>query len=188
MTADYVVVRTPSAGTLTGDLVRDHPGSRVTSVPCGPARGGRMDQLALVEGVPLSAVAQLLLAWNLRFGVPAQVLGDPFALRLPIVVPASVHPWKGLLEASEGLTVAGNVVHGDCIEEWIRCTDHAQAQRVIGQLRLAAGSGGAEVMAGTPRPHDLECWEVLHQAVAWEGAELVAVPDQALHRRATSMA
>lgn len=155
----------PFAGSLVGDLVRRHPGSRVTAVPCGPARQGRLDHLALVEGIPPFEVAQLLLAWNMRYGVPAEVLGDPFALRLPVLVPAAIPPWNAILAASQGLTVGGNVIEGEHVEQWIQCADAAQAQRVAGLLRALVGHSQAELIAGPPRSRDLECWAILRQAV-----------------------
>lgn len=168
----YLTVRTPSGGTLVGDLVGRHPGSRATAVPCGPARGGRLDDLALVEGIPPSEVAQLLLAWNLRYGLTAEVLGDPFALRLPVVVPAAPPPWDAVLAAGEALPVAGTVVEGEAIEQWIRCADDAEARRCAARLRQAlAGHPQAELHEATPRPHDLECWAVLRDALALERAD-----------------
>lgn len=166
----YVAVRTPSKGSLVGDLVERHPGSRVTSVPCGPAKAGRIDHLALVEGIPRSAVAQLLLAWNLRYGVPAEVIGDPFALRLPVILAAALPPWSGILTASDDLAVAGAVVEDGTVEQWVLCKDGAHA-RILARLRNAVtGHSAAEIVEGEPRTRDLECWDVLREAVALEAA------------------
>jgi molybdate-binding protein len=85
----HVVVHIPSRGTLLGETVERHPGARATLVQLARREVGHssiVDNFALVEGVPDHAIAQMLLAWNLRYGVPASVVGGPFALRLPVRV------------------------------------------------------------------------------------------------------
>jgi len=160
----HVAIRLPSAGTLLGDLVREHAGSRVTTIPVARSPG-RVDHLALVEGVPDHAVAQMLLAWNLRYGVPAQVLGDPFALRLPVLVPAiGVPAIESLLAMDADLQVAGSVGEADWFEQWIACPDADAAHRLVARLRGRLGAHVLDVDVRAPRPQDLDCWAVLHEA------------------------
>ena len=162
----YVVVRLPSSGTVIGDAVRSNEGSSVTSVLLplpGTDPNERMDLMALAEGLPDFAVAQVLLAWNLRYGLPGEVLGDAYALRLPVAGHRVVPPVMAeMFRMDRDLAVAGNLAKGDWVEQWIRCLDSAHAARVAGELagRLA-GWPGVRVATGQPRSHDLECWEML---------------------------
>jgi hypothetical protein len=153
---------------LLGDLVRTHPGSKVTAVPTGRragAHGTVVDHFALAEGVPDHAIAQVLLAWNLRFHEPAVVYGGPFALHLPVALDA-VEPMslEVLLRLDARLPVAGDVVQGDRFEQWIGCRSEGEAARVAGQVRQAFGPHGPEVALAEPRAEDVECWAVLREA------------------------
>lgn len=168
--AVYVAVRLPSQGTVLGDMLGSHPGARVTSVPVTPAPDleGHLDVLALVEGLPDEAVARILLAWNGRYGRPASVLGESFALRLPIQVEAIGAPGMAeVLRLDGGLSVLGNVMQDDWAEQWIACSDAAEAEAVAERFRQALRHApGAQVRIGTPRPQDADCWEVLAFAAA----------------------
>lgn len=162
----FVVARMDSSGTLMGDLLRRHPGSRATGIPLPYPGTGRIDFLTLVEGVPHHAVAQLLLAWNLRYGHPAEVLGDPFALRLPVIPAVGSPSIERLLLAGESLAVAGSVAEGAWVEQWIRCADLAEAQRLVARLRGLLGPAAVQLAIAGPRQQELDCWQVLRDAAA----------------------
>jgi hypothetical protein len=165
----YVVVRLPSTGTVFGEVVRDHPGSRVTSIQLS-STDDELTLLALVEGLPEPAVAQALLGWNLRYGRPAHVLGDAHALRLPLDPRATPAAMAELLR-TQGLHVAGNVLGDGWAEQWIVCPDVRSAERLSAELALRLETWpGVEVRLGRPRPHDAECWGVLRMAAEVEGA------------------
>lgn len=162
-----VAARLPSAGTLLGDAVARHDHARVTAVAAGwhddRAFGQSMDMLALVEGLPDAELAGLLLAWGRRYGRSPEVLGESFALRLPVAVDAV--PSAGmqhLLHLDRELPLLGSVAEQDWIEQWFTCRDRAEAEKVAGRLRQALlHVPGAEVRIGSPRHRDLDCWEVL---------------------------
>lgn len=170
MSGTFVVVRLPSAGMVFGEVLSRHPGSRLTSVPIArqEAAGhhGVLELLALVEGLPDAALASALLSWNRVYGRPAHVIGESFALRLPMDVDA-VHSraTARLLEADRALRVEGNVMEGQWTEQWIACPSEAEADAMAGRMRqLLAGDPGVEVRTAEPKRHDLECWEVLRFA------------------------
>lgn len=180
--ASCVVVRLPSAGTLLGEALRRSGRARVTSVQTswseGPD-GSWSENLALVEGLTDSDLAHLLLAWNRHYGRPPAVIGESFALRLPVRVDAA--PGSGMAElmrVSRRLPALGSVAEGAWAEKWFSCRDDAHAREVAAELRVALrGVPDAEVRVAAPRPHDLHCWEVLQFAAgapmlqAWPAAQ-----------------
>ncbi len=165
-----VVVRLPSAGTLLGDAVRAHPYARVTSVPTawnfGDPQGSSMELLALVEGLSDPELAALLLAWNRRYGRPAEVLGESFALRLPVRLDAVSAPgMRQLLNLDPELPLLGSVAEEDWVEQWFACRDAGEAESVAARLRqVLRAVSGVEIAIRVPRQQDLACWEVLHFA------------------------
>lgn len=169
MAPTCVVVRLPNAGTLLGDAMARHEDARVTSVPMswtsGPD-GSWMEVLALVEGLSDDDLAALLLAWNRRYGRPAQVIGEAFALRLPVRLDAVRAPGiADVMRLSSDLPVLGSVAEDGWAEQWFRCADAREAEEVAGRLRrVLRGVPGAEVRVAAPRQRDLSCWEVLHFA------------------------
>lgn len=168
MSSVCVVVRLPSRGTLLGDAVALHSHARVTTVPTGwtVGPGGEcLELLALVEGLPDADLAGLLLAWGRRFGRPATVVGESFALRLSVAIDAVSPGVQGLLRLDRELPLMGVVAERDWLEQWFVCRDAGEAEEVAGRLRAALRlAPGATVRLGSPRPHDLDCWEVLHFA------------------------
>jgi hypothetical protein len=173
MAGTFVVVRIPSRGTLFGDAMADHPGARITSVPTGRREGPEglvTDLLALVEGLPDSTLASILLAWNRRYGEPAEILGESFALRLPLKVGEVEAPASEVLHMGDDLPVFGNVAQEDWMEQWLQCRSPAEAEALAARLRKTLGQGiGSSVRTAEPRQNDLDCWEVLRFA---GGAEL----------------
>jgi hypothetical protein len=146
-----------------------HEHARVTTVPTRwrlGSRGETVDLLALVEGLPDAELAGLLLAWSRRYGRSPEVVGESFALRLPLAVEAVPSPeWQGLLHLDRELPLLGTVAEEDWVEQWFSCRDREEAEAVAGRLREAlAGVPGAEVRIGSPRHRDLDCWEVLQYA------------------------
>jgi hypothetical protein len=124
-----------------------------------------VDLLALVEGLPDEALGALLLAWNRRYGEPVQVLGESFALRLPLKVDMVRHPASDILQMDERLPVIGNVAQGDWMEQWLGCASAAEAEALADRLRKALGAAsGVVVRTAEPRPQDADCWEVLRFA------------------------
>src|SRR5688500_12861032 len=111
-----VAVRLPSRGTLLGDTMARHPSARVTADPTGWEEGpdgAWAEALALIEGRPDDELADLLLAWNRRYGRPVHVVGEAFAVRLPIPVKDVSSP--GMAQAlglSQALPVMGSVAEG----------------------------------------------------------------------------
>lgn len=183
MPAAFVVLRMPSGGTILGDAIARNPQARVTSVPTGWREGpdGRvMDLIALVEGLPDVALAEVLLAWSRRYGEPAQVLGESFALRLPVRVASVRAPgMASVLHTTEGLPVWGNVAAGDWSEQWMRFPDRPSAELAAAQLRQRLlGIDGLTVRVADPRPDDADCWEVLH-AAAGAALHMAAAPAEA---------
>lgn len=172
MTGGCVVVRLPSRGTLFGDAMANHPGARITSVPTrrrDGASGPMTDLLALVEGLPDSALAAILLAWNRRYGEPVEVLGESFALRLPLNVDEVEQPASTILRMGGSLPVLGNVAQDDWMEQWLRCASPEEAEALAARLRATIGSGpGVSVRTAEPRQKDEECWEVLRFAGGFE--------------------
>jgi hypothetical protein len=125
-----------------------------------------MENLALVEGLPDDDLARLLLAWNRRYGRPPHVIGEAFALRLPIRVDAVAEPGMAeLMRLGHELPVMGAVAEGDWAEQWFSCGSEAQAQEVAQRLGKALRDvPGAEVRVAPPRQRDLACWEILQFA------------------------
>jgi hypothetical protein len=164
---------------LLGDAVRRHPGSRLSAVEVGRhigAHGSMVDFLALVEGIPDHDIAGLLLAWNLRYGEPAQVLGGPFALRLPVAVDALPNLGLSSILRSGGGVPTNTVVVGDHIQAWFACPTPGEAAQLAQRLRKALrGVDGAQVEARDPTPEDLECWGLLRLA-AEVGAQAIELP------------
>lgn len=163
-------MRLPSTGTLLGDAVARHDHARVTTVQTswrldGP-RGAVMDLLALVEGLPDAELAGLLLAWSRRYGRPPEVVGESFALRLPVAVEALPEPaMQDLVRLDRELPLLGTVAERDWVEQWFLCRDPDEAEQVAGRLRQALRHvDGLVVRIGSPRPRDLDCWEVLQFA------------------------
>lgn len=169
MVATCVAVRLPSTGTLLGEALSQHEDARVTAVPTGwqdGPDGPWMDNLALVEGLPDEELARLLLAWNRRYGRPPHVIGDSFAVRLPIRVDAVGTPGMAdLMRLGHEMPVMGAVAADDWAELWFSCRDAGHAKAVAARLREALkGVAGAEVRVAPPRKRDLSCWEVLQFA------------------------
>lgn len=155
--AAHVVTRFEDAGVLRdGDLP---PETRLTCIPVGrsaTAEGPVLELLGLLEGADDMAVGRFLLRWNLRQGLPASVLGGPFALRLPLVLARVPDPETAKLLGGLG-PGDGLVLVGTALETWRpRPTgaDHA------GSPAPAAAS----VRVAAPSRTDLECWEALRLA------------------------
>jgi hypothetical protein len=169
MVSTCVVVRLPSAGTLLGETLRQHGDARVTAVPTGWEEGpdgAWLESLALVEGLSDEDLGRLLLAWNRRYGRPPHVIGDSFAVRLPIRVESVAAPGMAdLMRLLHEMPAMGAVAEGDWAEQWFNCRDAAHAEQVAQRLRKALrGVPGAEVRVAPPRERDLSCWEVLQFA------------------------
>jgi hypothetical protein len=168
MSGTYVVVRLPSKGTLFGDAMAGHPGARITSVPAGRREGtaGSMtDLVALVEGLPDSALASILLAWNRRYGEPADIIGETFALRLPLNVEEVPTPASEILRMGEHLPVFGNVAQDDWMEQWLHCGSDREAEALAARMRAGLGEGAhVSIRTAEPRRQDSECWELLRFA------------------------
>jgi hypothetical protein len=169
MVGSYVVVRLPSRGTLLGEAVARHPGSVVTCVTAGMHdHDGRpfVDHLALVEGLPDAAIASVLLAWSHQHGEPAQVLGGPFALRLPVALDAPhTETVATCLRLAYELPDVTQRLCGDVLELWGACRTPDEAQRKRDQIRRAfAGPGVLSVEVAHASRQDLECWALLRTA------------------------
>ena len=153
MDSGHLLTRFEDAGIVReGDLPAD---TRVTCIiqsrTVGP-EGPVLELLGLVEGLDDMGVGRFLLRWNLRQGIPASVLGGPFAMRLPLVLARvdnaeAVRVLTGLTD-SDGL-----VLHGTALEAWQRGTAPAATRP---DQRLARKA--------TPSRADLECWEALRLA------------------------
>lgn len=164
-----VVVRLPSAGTVLGETLRWHGDARVTAVPTGwedGPDGPWLESLALVEGLSDEDLARLLLAWDRAYGRSPHVLGEAFALRLPVHVDAVAAPGLAeLMRMLHALPAMGSVAAGEWVEQWFACPDHRHAEALARRLRQALREvPGAEVRIAAPRAHDLDCWEVLQFA------------------------
>jgi hypothetical protein len=164
-----VVVRLPSAGTVLGEMLRQHGEARVTSVPTGwedGPDGPWLENIALVEGLSDEDLARVLLAWNRVYGRPPHVIGESFAVRLPIHVDAVAAPGMAdLMRMLHELPAMGAVAAGDWAEQWFACRDAAHAETLARRLRQALRDvPGAEVRVAVPRAHDVDCWEVLQFA------------------------
>ena len=172
----HVVVRIPHEGTLFGPVVARHPGSRVTAIVAGRRQeAGRhfVDHLALVEGLPDSEVAAVLLGWKRRYGESPEVLGGPFALRLPVDLGLRQPPTvSAMLRLAGALPGAGCVLEDGAAELWSPCGTPEQAERRCAQLRQELAGLEASVEAAEPRPEDADCWSVLRVAAT----ELLADP------------
>jgi hypothetical protein len=169
MSAYFVVVRLPSQGTLLGDAVARHPGSTVTCIMSGQHQHeGRpiVDHVALVEGLPDAALSGVLLSWERQFGEAPQVLGGPFALRLPVALDGQHPPTVALcLRLKDILPDVAQRLHGDVMELWGRCDGAADAARRRDQVaRAMAGYPDLSVDVAQPTAADLECWELLRVA------------------------
>lgn len=169
MAGPFVVVRFPLAGTLAGQTVAENPGARLSCVGAGAHEHDRRkmaDFLALVEGVPDVAVARMLMAWRPRYGEAPQVLGGPFALRLPVDLGGDhTGVEAACLRLGASLPEACYVVASGGIEVWSRHGSEEAALRALAALQPIL-QGMPVVWAGTAqaRPDDLEAWEVLREA------------------------
>ena len=174
MDGGHLLTRFEDAGIVQdGDL----PGeTRVTCIvqsrsvgPDGPV----VELLGLVEGLDDMGVGRFLLRWNLRQGVPASVLGGPFAIRLPLVLARVDNP-----EAVRLLTSLqdndGVVLHGTALEAW-------QWGVPVPPARAGPAKPGAPRLA-QPSRADLECWEALRLA-ADVGGLPQPVPERAQQGR-----
>ena len=169
MPGSYVVVRLPSQGTLIGEAVARHPGSAVTCVASGRhEHDGHpiVDHMALVEGLPDAELPGLLLGWKRLYGEAPQVLGGPFALRLPVALDGQHTPTVELcLRLGEILPEASQRIHGGVVELWGRCASPADAALQVARVRRAlAGMPVLSIEAGEPQRRDVECWELLRVA------------------------
>ncbi len=159
MVVGHRVTRFEDAGILRdADLPSD---TRMTCIllarrngPVGPV----VELLALLEGLDDAAVGRFLLRWNLRQGLPASVLGGPFALRLPILLARVGNPdaarFLGNLRDTDGL-----VLQGTALEGW-----QALPAGEAAAAPHAEGAGSASVRVAAPSRADLECWEALRLA------------------------
>jgi hypothetical protein len=171
MPGTHVVVKLPGTGTLFGEAVARNPGSRMTSVVAGRhEHQGRpfLDHLALVEGLPDDEVARLLLSWGKRYGEPPQVLGGPFALRLPIALDVQhTAAASTILRLEHELPDVSHRFAESTVELWSPCGTRDLAERRAAQLETMLRSmpvlwlGTAE-----PRPEDADCWSLLRTAAA----------------------
>ena len=163
-----VVVRLPTTGTLFGPRIRAHAGSKLTSVPNWRPSRNRVDLLALVEGLPHPALAEVLMMWQVHYGLPAHVLGDPpNALILQVPLERAPSPIDNLLRMDADLRVLGNIMEGDAVEQWIECDSRDAAEALVAKVRGAVG--GATVDIAEPRPKDREAWEMLRATQALLG-------------------
>ena len=171
MSGAFVVVRLPSDGTLVGKLVAEHPGARLSCVSAGTHRHERRqlaDHVALVEGIPEIAIARMLLAWRNRNGEAPQVLGGPFALRLPVDLGgAHSRAEAACLRLGASLPDPRQVVTADAIEVWSQFPTQAMAELALAGLRESL-QGMPVLSADVERPRrpDLEAWSVLQEAAA----------------------
>lgn len=171
MAGTHVVVRIAAAGTLLGEAVARHPGSRVTCIVSGQhEHDGRaiIDHMALVEGLPPDEVAEILLGWEHRYGEAPQVLGEPYALRLPVALDLHLSAAAAaILRLEQELPGACCRVCDGEVEVWVACADVAEAERLCRDLRPVL-QGMAVLWLGTaePRPEDADCWSVLRMAAA----------------------
>ncbi|MHB1261569.1 MAG: hypothetical protein ACYC2H_07615 [Thermoplasmatota archaeon] len=169
MSGSYVVVRIPSRGTLLGEMVARHPGSRVTCIISGRhEHDGHpiVDHLALIEGLPDAELSGLLLGWKRMYGEAPQVLGGPFALRLPVALDGQHTPTVALcLRLGEVFPEVSQRLYGGMMELWGRCESPAdavvQGDRV---RRVMTGFPVLSVDVGQPSHQDVECWELLRTA------------------------
>ena len=169
MAGTHVVVRLPGAGTLFGEAVARNPGARMTSIVAGRhEHDGRLfvDHLALVEGLPADEIGRLLLAWGKRYGEPPQVLGGPFALRLPIALDVQhTAAAATILRLEHELPDVSHRFADGTVELWSPCGTRDLAEHRAAQLANALASmpvlwlGTAE-----PRPEDADCWALLRAA------------------------
>lgn len=169
MPGSYVVVRLPSHGTLLGEAVARHPGSAVNCIVSGRhEHGGRtiVDHLALVEGLPDAELSGLLLSWQRNYGEAPQVLGGPFALRLPVALDGQHTPTVALcLRLGEVLPDVAQRLQGGVMELWGRCDSPAEALVQSERVRRAmAGLPILSIETRNPTYPDLECWELLRLA------------------------
>lgn len=169
MPGSYVVVRFPNRGTLVGEAVARYPGAEMTSIVAGRhEHAGRafIDHLALIEGLPAAAVAELLLAWGRRYGEAPQVLGGPYALRLPIAL--DVHHTAAaaaILRLEQELPDVAHRFREAGVELWSPCGSPALAERRRARLReVLSGMPVTGIGTGEPSPDDLECWSLLRTA------------------------
>ncbi len=171
MSGSYVVVRLPSHGTLLGEAVARHAGSQVSCVVSGRhEHDGRLiaDHFALVEGLPDAELSSLLLAWKRLYGEAPQVLGGPFALRLPVALDGHYTSTVALcLRLGEVLPHLSQRLYGGVMELWGRCESPSdavvQGERV---RRVMAGLPILSVEVAQPTQEDLVCWELLRSAAA----------------------
>lgn len=165
----HAVVRLPGSGTLLGEVVARHPSSLVTCVGLGRhshASREVLDHLALLEGIPDHAVAQLLLAWARRYGEPPQVLGGPFALRLPVDLGLRhTHIEAACLRIGGRHPAVRMRLSGEALELWVPCASAAEASQVLGSLReLLHGIPVLSMFTADPQPEDVLAWSLLQEA------------------------
>lgn len=169
MPGTYVVVRLPSHGTLLGDMVARHPGSQVSCVLSGRhEHDGRpvLDHLALIEGLPDAELAALLMGWKRLYGEAPQVLGGPFALRLPVALDRQHDPTVALcLRLGEVLPGVSHRLYGGVVELWGRCETSAEAAAQGERIRRTlAGLPILSIDVAQPSAEDIECWDLLRAA------------------------
>jgi hypothetical protein len=169
MAGTHAVVRIAAAGTLVGEAVSRHPGSRVTSIVSGQhEHDGRaiVDHMALVEGLPPDELAELLLGWEHRYGEAPQVLGEPYALRLPVAPDLHLSPAAAaILRLEQELPGACCRFREGAVELWVACASVEEAERLCRDLRpVLEGMPVLQVGTAEPRPEDLDCWSVLRLA------------------------
>ena len=169
MPGSYVVVRLPSDGTLIGEAVARHPGSAITCVVSGRhEHDGHaiVDHLALVEGLPDAELPGLLLGWKRLYGEAPQVLGGPFALRLPVALDGHHTPTVALcLRVGEILPDVCQRVENGVLELWGRCKGSADAAVQAARVRRAlADLPVLSIEVAEPPRRDVECWELLRMA------------------------
>ncbi len=155
---------------VAGDFLLGHPGSRMACIEVGrrqtPA-GLVVEHFALAEGLPDGAIADLLGAWDARYGIPASRDGAPFALRLPLPL-SQVHT-PGIADlhrvALPGTKPAGHILHGDLWDLWIDCQDALAAEFIARWLpdRMPPMLD-VSVAVGDPPIADQECWAALRLA------------------------
>lgn len=163
MPAAFVVVHLPATGSPLAEAVARHPKARATAVP--KRHGGSWwEFLALVEGLTDEELARVLLAWNRCYGLPADVIGESFALRLPVAVDRAAPGTREILNQHD-LPLLGMVAAAGWAELWFQCESAKDAQALATRLRNALGQVvGAEVHVQQPRLKDRTAWEVLQFA------------------------
>lgn len=166
----HVRIRLVATGMVASDLVEAHPGSRLACIEISRRQthlGLVVDHFALAEGLPSSAIDDLMGAWAAKYGIEASSAGAPFALRLPL--PLSQVSTPGIVEMHQveltGASPAGHVLEGGLCDLWVDCRDPSAAETLAAQLRGGLPPElGATVAVGDPSIADLECWAALRLA------------------------